>query len=122
MIYFIRSYNKHIKIGYSKDPIDRIKALQTGSATKLHIQAIMNGDSKTESGLHEMFNHLRVRGEWFRYTDELKWFIRSVKENPSISNIKTLYMESQKERIMAKANRLGENHNLSNRIKRSLVR
>ena len=109
MIYFIRSYNKHIKIGYSNDPEYRIKSLQTGCPTKLHIQATMIGCNKTEMGLHELFAHLRVRGEWFRYTDELKWFIRAIKENPNQINIKTLYMESQKMRITSKSKRLKSN-------------
>ncbi len=109
MIYFVRSYNQHIKIGYSNDPQDRLKSLQTGCPTKLHIQAIMNGDSQTESGLHELFSHLRVRGEWFRYTDELKWFIRAIKNNPYQHNIKSLYMESQKMRITAKSKRSKSN-------------
>lgn len=105
MIYFIRSYNTHIKIGYSNDPEYRKRALQTSSPVKLHLQAIMPGSFQTESGLHEMFAHLRTRGEWFRYTDELKWFIRAVSENPSETNIKTLYMISQKMRILDKAKR-----------------
>ena len=69
----------------------------------------MDGNSQTELGLHELFAHLRVRGEWFRYTEELKWFIRSVKANPGRNNIKTLYMESQKMRITAKAKRTKSN-------------
>lgn len=109
MIYFVRSVNRHIKIGYSNDPEYRVKSLQTGCPTKLHIQAIMDGNSQTELGLHELFAHLRVRGEWFRYTEELKWFIRSVKANPGRNNIKTLYMESQKMRITAKAKRTKSN-------------
>jgi hypothetical protein len=117
MIYFIRSYNTHIKIGYSVDPEYRKKCLQTGSPIKLHIQAIMPGEFKTESGLHEMFAHLRTKGEWFRYTDELKWFIRSVKENQLETNIKTLYMISQRMRLLAKSKRLGDEHRLSRRIK-----
>jgi hypothetical protein len=122
MIYFIRSYNKHIKIGYSKDPLDRMKSLQTGSPAKLHIQATMPGDYQTEIGLHELFRHLRSHGEWFRYTDELKWFIRIVKENPSLVNIKSIYNESQKMRLLDKSKRLGNCHKLTKRIKRSLVR
>lgn len=116
MIYFARSVNKHIKIGYSNNPEFRIDQLQTGCPTKLHLQATMSGCSKTESGLHELFSHLRVRGEWFRYDEELKWFIRTVKENPDTLNIKTLYMESQKKRILAKAKRLGPNHKLSREL------
>lgn len=122
MIYFIRSYNQFIKIGYSSDPDYRKKCLQTGSPIKLHLQATMQGCFKTETGLHEMFSHLRTNGEWFKYTDELKWFIRAVVMNPDQTNIKSLYMESQKMRLTAKAKRLNENHKLNKRIKRSLVR
>ena len=116
MIYFIRQSNKFIKIGYSADPQSRLKELQTGSPSKLHIQAVIDGNTQTEKGLHEMFAHLRAKGEWFRYTDELKWFIRTAK-NSSSKNIKTLYMESQSLRISSKAKRLGERHKLSQRIK-----
>ena len=122
MIYFIRSYNQFIKIGYSADPDYRKKCLQTGSPIKLHLQATLPGCFKTESGIHDMFSHLRGNGEWFKYTDELKWFIRAIQKNPEQHNIKSLYMESQKMRISDKATRLGTNHKLNKRIKRSLVR
>ncbi len=65
----------------------------------------MPGAFHTEAGLHEMFSHLRVRGEWFRYTDELKWFIRAVNANPIETNIKTLYIESQRLRLLDKSKR-----------------
>jgi len=117
MIYFIRSYNTYIKIGYSNDPEYRKKCLQTGSPVKLHLQATMPGEFKTESGLHELFAHLRTGGEWFRYTDELKWFIRAVKENTVEQNIKSLYMESQKMRLLDKSKKLGVNHRLTRQIK-----
>lgn len=115
MIYFIRLGNKFIKIGYSVNPSERLKELQTGSPVKLHLQATLEGSFQTEKGLHDLFKHLRTKGEWFRYTDEIKYFIRVVNQNP-VSNIKTLYMESQKLRIKSKANRLGSNHKLSKRI------
>lgn len=116
MIYFVRSYSQFIKIGTSTNVETRLKGLQTGSPIKFKIQAILDGDFKTESGLHEMFKHIRYNGEWFRYTDELKWFIRAIQENPDVNNIKTLYMISQKMRISNKAKRLGKQHKLSKRI------
>ena len=122
MIYFIRSYNQFIKIGRSIDPEKRKDSLQTASPIKLRIKAILPGDSKTESGLHEMFSHLRGQGEWFRYTDELKWFLRAIQNNPTMHNIKSLYIESQKLRLLDKSSRLGQEHKLTKRIKRSLVR
>lgn len=117
MIYFIRSYNEFIKIGTSIDPDGRKESLQTASPKKLHVQAVLEGSYKTEKGLHELFDHIRVRGEWFRYTDEMKWFIRAIQENPEQSNIYSLYRLSQEMRLRAKAKRLGKNHSLSKRIK-----
>ena len=62
MIYFIRSYNQFIKIGTSVDVDNRRKSLQTASPLKLHVQAVMEGNHKTEQGLHEIFAHLRKKG------------------------------------------------------------
>jgi hypothetical protein len=118
MIYFIRSYNQFIKIGTSIDPESRCETLQTASPIKLSVKAVMNGDFKTEKGLHELFSHSRSRGEWFRYTEEIKWFIRAVQENPNENNIYSLYRISLKMRLLAKAKRLGKNHNLTKRIAR----
>lgn len=116
MIYFIRSYNQFIKIGRSNNVDARLKGLQTGSPIKFKVKAILEGGSKTELALHQMFSHIRHNGEWFRYTDELKWFIRAIQENPKVNNIKSLYMISQKMRISNKANRLGKDHKLSKSI------
>lgn len=118
MIYFIRSYNEFVKIGTSIDPEDRKSSLQTANPKKLHIQAVLEGSYKTEKGLHELFEKSKVRGEWFRYTEEIKWYIRAVQENPDVKNIYTLYKLSQQMRINAKAKRLSKNHKLSKRIKR----
>jgi len=116
MIYFIRSYNKFIKIGTSVNSGRRLKELQTASPIDFKIKAVLDGSYKTEKGLHELFSHIRHKGEWFRYTDELKWFMRAIQENPETNNIKSLYMISQKMRIQAKAKRLGKNSKLSKRI------
>lgn len=118
MIYFIRSYNEYVKIGTSIDPEDRICSLQTASPKKLRIQAVLEGSYKTEKGLHDLFDKSRVKGEWFKYTEEIKWYIRAVKENPNMTNIYSLYRESQKLRLKAKAKRLGKDHKLSKRIKK----
>lgn len=118
MIYFIRQRNQFIKIGTSTSVNDRVKTLQTGNPVKLRVKAILPGDHKTETGLHEMFKHLRVAGEWFRYTDELKWFIRVIQKHPTRSNIRWLYDTALKARLEEKSRRLGNAHKLSQRIKR----
>jgi len=119
MIYFIRSYNEYIKIGTSINVDDRLKDLQTASPKNLKVQAVLEGSYTTESGLHELFEKSRVRGEWFKYTEEIKWFIRAVQMNPDMNNIYSLYRESQKMRIIAKAKRLGKNHRLSRQLEKN---
>lgn len=116
VVYFIRISNKFIKIGYSVDPQKRLKELQTGSPTKLHLQHVIPGCTKTEAGLHEMFSHIKAKGEWFKYTEEMKWFIRTLRESADLTNLKTVLMESQKRRIAAKAKRLGPNHKLNKQV------
>jgi hypothetical protein len=106
MIYFLRSYNNHIKIGTSSQIDERVSTLQTSNPNKLHVQAILEGSFQTESELHSIFEKYRVRGEWFKYSEEIKWFIRAIQENPEINNIYTLHKKSLQMRIEAKAKRL----------------
>lgn len=57
------------KIGYSKDPSDRLRKLQTGSPVRLWLVCIMPGNLSTEAALHGVFKERRVRGEWFDDAD-----------------------------------------------------
>lgn len=66
MIYFIKSSDS-VKIGYSRDPAGRLKALQTASPLPLEIIRIMEGGLTTEAWLHEHFSSKRLRGEWFAF-------------------------------------------------------
>lgn len=76
MVYFIISEDKkHVKIGCSKDPLLRLKDLQTGNPYKLHILFTCYGDFQVEAGFHSVFSKYRVRGntsEWFKVKDKLK--------------------------------------------------
>jgi Meiotically up-regulated gene 113 len=112
-VYFIReSFNQYIKIGVSADVGKRIKTLQTASAKKLHVKAILDGGYQTEAGLHELFKSHRIKGtEWFRFNDEIKWFLRAIEDNPEVKNIQTLHILSQQMRLMSKAKRLKKKKN-----------
>lgn len=59
-----------VKIGKSVNPWTRLKALQTGFPLKLELYFC--SISHDEREVHEKFKHLRVSGEWFEYTDEIK--------------------------------------------------
>jgi hypothetical protein len=60
-----------VKIGYTDDPIARIRALQTGCAEELEIVAIVRGDMKQERQLHKQFAGHRAHGEWFHAHQEI---------------------------------------------------
>ena len=118
MIYFLRSYNEFVKIGTSFQLDERVSKLQTSNPRKLHVQAVLEGSYQTEKGLHELFTKYRVRGEWFKYSEEIKWFIRAIQENPKMNNIYDLHKISLQMRIEEKAKRLDKkgNNKLSKKI------
>lgn len=76
--YFVRDGDM-IKIGSSMRPADRISNLQTGSSRPLEVLAVVSQEIADEFGTHQLFDHLRVRGEWFRADQELLYFIEGVK-------------------------------------------
>ena len=73
LIYYIISVEtKRVKIGFTTGhPLKRLKALQTGSPTKLSLLAIHPGDIEHERILHNRFAGDCEHGEWFNITDEL---------------------------------------------------
>lgn len=76
MIYFVLdSAQDAVKIGYTSRIDLRLPQLQTGSVNELRVIKTLPGTLADEQNLHRKFNHLRIRGEWFRYTGELKAFI-----------------------------------------------
>src|SRR6266481_301165 len=76
LIYFFRS-GELIKIGWSKEPASRLRELSTGNPN-LELVATMEGNRKSETELHRRFSHLRHKGEWFRFDDEIKDFIKAI--------------------------------------------
>jgi hypothetical protein len=60
-----------IKIGRSKNVLQRLRNLQTGTYGELIITALEPGGSTRESELHKKFSHLRRHGEWFSCNEEL---------------------------------------------------
>lgn len=74
LVYFIKKPDR-IKIGLSKDPAKRLKALQTAQDYPLELLAVMEGGSPLEHMLHEYFSEYCVRGEWYMVTQEMLDFI-----------------------------------------------
>lgn len=72
-IYYVMSPETgRMKIGFTRGhPAKRLKALQTGSPTKLGVVAYHPGDEETERRLHAEFKADRLHGEWFDISDDL---------------------------------------------------
>jgi len=74
LLYIIRVVNtKLVKLGIATNPVSRLNALQTGCPFKLELCGTVEYDGPAtvlEAGLHEMFNDLHVRGEWFQLGDD----------------------------------------------------
>ncbi len=84
-IYFIQEgCDGAIKIGRCRcDPLVRLRELQIGNPAPLDLLAVIRDGSFTEDDLHKRFEHLRVRGEWFRPDVELYAFMLSLLERGS---------------------------------------
>jgi len=80
-VYFIHGGDR-IKIGYSKEPEDRLTALQVSTADRLQIIGSIVGDQRKEKSLHDQFRHLHIRGEWFRPETDLVEFICRITGRP----------------------------------------
>jgi hypothetical protein len=72
-VYFIRAGRmRAIKIGWANDAEARLAALQTASHHKLHLIGYLPGSHADEQEWHDRFRSLRIRGEWFNLTDEIR--------------------------------------------------
>lgn len=69
-VYFIQC-DKAVKIGVSFNPKQRFGLLQVGSPHEMVLLGAIDGDKETEKELHEKFDHLHLRGEWFDAHHEL---------------------------------------------------
>lgn len=79
-VYFILTKKlKAVKIGVSADPLRRLEALQIGNPSKLKLLLTINQNIYlNEKRLHEKFEKWHIRGEWFKYTKELKDYINNL--------------------------------------------
>lgn len=64
-VYLMRHSNGLIKIGFSRNPQSREKTLQAEDP-RLEMIFSVESERSTERRLHQIFDSLRVRGEWFR--------------------------------------------------------
>lgn len=67
-----------VKIGTSRWPDIRIREIQTCCPVRVEYVFFLEGGRPMERHVHRLFQHLRCRGEWFSYTDEIQRFMAAV--------------------------------------------
>ena len=79
-IYFIQQgLDGQIKIGYSQDPKDRLKTLQTSNPRELRLLLTLQGNEDYERKLHKQFERHKLKGEWFEPHEDVLIFIENNK-------------------------------------------
>lgn len=58
-----------VKIGFSKNPISRLRQLQTANSRRLRLLCVFDTTQAFERSLHRSFAGRRLHGEWFRDED-----------------------------------------------------
>lgn len=97
MIYFAEAKDLNlIKIGYSKDPEKRLILLNSNSPVKIKLLKSVKGEKIYEWKIHQKFNNLRVKGEWFKNCKELTDFINKICDFPLLNNNTEKYYKIMK--------------------------
>ena len=69
-VYCIRNDDSEaVKIGFSQNPMRRIKQLQTASPSRLRLIGVVEIAQAFETSLHEQYASRRLSGEWFDDAD-----------------------------------------------------
>lgn len=79
--YFIR-VDDAIKIGFATNFNRRLSGLQTAHEKPIVVLAVVPASMADEFKTHQLFAHLRIRGEWFRPEQDLLDFIDALKAKP----------------------------------------
>ena len=72
-IYFaLAPTTKRVKIGFSCDPLRRVKELQTGAGEELILLGAIAGSPQDEKFCHDAYSEHWIAGEWFRFEGMLR--------------------------------------------------
>lgn len=104
MIYFIQEEDtKNVKIGYTKDIESRFKGIQACNSSELHLMGVVQGDITAERRLHKKFDKHRIRNEWFKFSDDLKEYIKDKTKHTQYSKDIPLFENEEDTEHLKKA-------------------
>lgn len=80
-IYLIQNKNTlNVKIGYSLNPCERLRVLQTATDCELSLLVSINGTLNKEKMLHKKFKQYAIRNEWFLPSLEIMLYFGLVEQ------------------------------------------
>lgn len=65
-VYAISNGRGAVKIGWSADPVRRLREMNTHDAATLSLVGYAVGEERHEREIHTLLRPARIRGEWFR--------------------------------------------------------
>lgn len=111
-LYFIEAPAVNaMKIGITSDLDQRIASIQHALPIEIAVAATVMGTARQEHALHLRFARIRMRGDWFVITDELRAFVGALKQMDERSVSRVL----SRMRTPAKAKRV---HKSTARVRR----
>ncbi len=69
---YVIGFADYVKIGWSENVAERLFDIQRHAPEKLVLYTLFAARKKTERELHRKFKSLRLHGEWFALTRDLK--------------------------------------------------
>jgi hypothetical protein len=71
-VYFIQiGIDGPVKIGRTRNPKQRLEALQTGHYETLALIRVIDGGKEEELWFHREFQDFHIRNEWFKFHDNM---------------------------------------------------
>ena len=78
-VYVAEAENGMVKIGYSNDPVGRVKAICSGSPMRVRLVAFLPAKSRADERMHHRkFAASRAWNEWFRPSGNLSEFLNEI--------------------------------------------
>lgn len=78
VIYLIQNtVTTNVKIGYTSNLKQRLRDIQISNDCELKVLSTINGNIELEQKLHKQFKKYHIRGEWFRFGDEIKKYFKN---------------------------------------------